>query len=41
MIYTQGQIKKAGQVLIGDDEFAKLDAISGPATGVKHNGGSC
>lgn len=27
MIYTQGQIKKAGQALIGDDEFAKLDAI--------------
>lgn len=27
MIYTQGQIKKAGQALIGNDEFAKLDAI--------------
>lgn len=27
MIYTQGQIIKTGQALIGDEEFAKLDAI--------------
>lgn len=27
MIYSQNQIKKAGQALLGDDEFAKLDAI--------------